>query len=198
MTENTTLLAFLVTLITFASGWAIIKGSALLNAKAEEIKQTINNRKLSSYIDIAVKTVTDVVKALNQSVVDDLKEMSEDGKLTADEKQRIFDNALSTIQHTLSEDMITTLSTVYGDLDEWLKTQIDTAVSKEKDRKLNQILNSKVLISTIDDDIDEDDDETQAQPKEGVITPKEDKNESELETTGVIESTNEIKEEKEI
>jgi hypothetical protein len=130
--DQTTLLLVLTGVLGLATTWAILQGSNWLKAKAVQWKQMNKFDVLDKYIDIAVNTVVDTVKALNQSVVNDLKEKAADGKLTAEEKTEILNNAVQTVIMSLSEEVQTVLSAVYGDLPTWIATQIDKAVSNEK------------------------------------------------------------------
>lgn len=124
----------IVVAITIILGWATKELTGLWSANKQKVKEQIKNDQLYKYIDLAGKTATDVVVALNQSIVKDLKAKSEDGKLTDEEIMGIKRTAISTIQSSLSDSTIEVLSTVYKDLPTVFQTWIDKAVLEAKEK----------------------------------------------------------------
>lgn len=122
----------IIAVVTLLAGWITKELTGLWAANKEKIREGVKNDQLFKYIDLAGKTVTDVVLSLNQSVVNDMKAKAEDGKLTEEEILEIKDKALSLIQSSLSDSAVEALSTVYKDLPTVYQIWIEKAVSKSK------------------------------------------------------------------
>jgi hypothetical protein len=75
----------LVTAIIIALGFVTNFVVKLLISGSENIKSKTNNVMLNTIIDSVASNAVNIIKALNQTVVDDLKEKSSDGKLTMEE-----------------------------------------------------------------------------------------------------------------
>lgn len=128
--ENVTLacIPVLIALISYVSA-VFVK---FINTKKEQVLQQTNNETVKTYVDLVTKSALEVVESLNSTIVEDLKSKTSDGKLTEDEIIAIRDNALSTLLDTLSDDMKSTLTTVFGDLEVYLKNLLETQVYRLK------------------------------------------------------------------
>ena len=73
-----------------------------------------------------------VVKALQQTLVDSIKEASADGKLTDDEIDEIREAALTKLKSTLSTQVLATLETTVTDVDGYLRDKIEAALVDAK------------------------------------------------------------------
>ena len=69
-----------------------------------------------------------VVKSLNQTVVDDLRKQSEDGRLTEDDMIEIANKAINTVRASLSNDIIAILDRAYLDSTRYLNDIIEAKV----------------------------------------------------------------------
>lgn len=105
---------------------------ALIDAKTAEITANIKDTKIKSAISSAEDCVTTVVLEMAQTVVDDLKAKSADGKLTEDEIKAIKAAAFEKVKKLISGDIYATLSTVFSDVEAWLKCKIEAEVKKLK------------------------------------------------------------------
>jgi hypothetical protein len=76
--------------------------------------------------------VIDVVKELNQTVVEELKAAKMDGKLTKDEAKQIKNKAVELVLKRLGIDMIKIIQTSLGSITDLLSTKIEAAVFDHK------------------------------------------------------------------
>lgn len=119
----------IILLIGFISGYALkyIKlGFDKLSSKVGD------NEILKTYIDIVKENAVIIVESLNQTLVNDLKAKSEDGKLTEDEIKDISESALNTMYDMLSSDALDILQNAYDDLDVFFKNTIESALYNVK------------------------------------------------------------------
>ena len=100
-----------------------------LYAKWTEGKVKIENEKISTTLDSVVTMVLDVVTAVNQTFVDELKKK---GEFTEESAKEAFNKSKETALKMLSEDAIEIITTVYGDIDVYLDTLIEATVKQLK------------------------------------------------------------------
>lgn len=78
------------------------------------------------------KVITDIVISTNQKIVDAMKEKNPDGKLTDEEKERVFNTVKDMILQCLSQTQLDYIINTFADLDEGLSILIEAAVKYEK------------------------------------------------------------------
>lgn len=105
---------------------------AFIDAKTAEIISRIKDTNIKNAVISAEDCVSTVVLEMSQTVVDDLKSKSADGKLTADEIKQIQEDALAKIEELVSSDVYNTLNTIFGDAEAWIKSKIEAEVKKTK------------------------------------------------------------------
>lgn len=94
--------------------------------------------------------VTKVVKYLNQTVVDKMKDASEDGKLTDEQISEIQSKALDLIYKLLDSSTIDSLISKYGEnYTEYIKILIENSVVDAKNDDLKIIETSTIPLSEI-------------------------------------------------
>lgn len=94
--------------------------------------------------------VTKVVRYLNQTIVDKMKEASEDGKLTDDQINEIQNKALDLIYKLLDSSTIDSLISKYGEnYTEYIKILIENSVVDAKNDDLKIIEASAIPLSEI-------------------------------------------------
>jgi hypothetical protein len=103
-----------------------------LDAKTAETAAKIKNENIKNAVKSAEDCISTVVLELSQTVVDDLKRQSADGKLTQAEADKIKQTAVEKVNSLLSTNVRDTLNTVYGDLNEWIKSKIEADVKSNK------------------------------------------------------------------
>ena len=99
--------------------------------------------------------VTKVVKYLNQTVVDKMKEASDNGKLTDEQITEIQDKALDLIYKLLDSNTIDSLISKYGEnYTEYIKILIENSVVNAKNEDLKVIEASTIPLNEINIDPD--------------------------------------------
>ena len=106
----------------------------------------ITDKEIESIQNIVLK----VVKYLNQTVVDKLKESSEDGKLTPEQANNVREEALQMIYELLGDDRVQELinknETIEG-LTEFLYVLIENSVIEAKAESMIAIEAEPIIIS---------------------------------------------------
>ena len=100
-----------------------------LNTKWTEGKAKIENEKIATTLDNVVNMVLDVVEAVNQTFVDELKKK---GEFTEEAAVEAFNKSKETALELLSEDAVEIIISVYGNLDVYLDTLIEATVKQLK------------------------------------------------------------------
>lgn len=125
------LVAFLIS--KFASYW---------NSKREELEVLISGEKkdtrlrLISYLLTHLFDVIDsVVKSLNDTWKKEMLDSTADGKLTKEEKDKLLDKAIDLVKVELPESAWDELSEIIGDVNEYIRTKIENAISLQKEGK---------------------------------------------------------------
>lgn len=100
-----------------------------LFGKLREVSHTIENEKVLEYTNEIIDIAERVVVALNQTVVDDLKEKNE---FSEDMAVRVFNEAKQKILKIMSKDGLKLLDNAYDDFSSYLDAIIEHAVSENK------------------------------------------------------------------
>lgn len=100
-----------------------------LNAKRQEINQTIGNETAIKYNDMIFNTVTDCVIATNQTYVEALKAQ---GAFDAEAQKVAFQKTLDAILAILTDDAKEYIQQAFGDITVYLTTLIESSVNKNK------------------------------------------------------------------
>jgi hypothetical protein len=103
-----------------------------IDTKTAEATAKIQNANIKSAVEHAEDCITTVVTELSQTTVDALKSASADGKLTAEDAATIKATALAKVQSLLSENVTTTISSIYGNAEAWTASKIEAAVKNLK------------------------------------------------------------------
>ena len=101
----------------------------LIRKKTAEIVGNDADAKTKKYVQMLSDTITNCVIATNQTYVDTLK----DKNAFDEEAQKVaFEKTYQAIVKTLNEEAYKYLQNVYGDLDEYIKTRIESEVKMQK------------------------------------------------------------------
>lgn len=105
-------------IVTGLVSWGVAKLIELINSK-------IGDANAKAMLTAAVTTVTDVVKQVFQTYVEELK-----GKdaFTKEEQKKALAKALETIKAILPENVKNYLTENYGNIEAWITTQIEAAI----------------------------------------------------------------------
>jgi uncharacterized protein YnzC (UPF0291/DUF896 family) len=107
-------------------------GAALLRKKIEEIDNDIARQSLAAALTEAESVGIDAVRATNQVLVDELKEKSEDGKLTEDEAKEAMGIAKDYFVEHMTSGSLEILEASLGPVREWLEGFLEAKLSAEK------------------------------------------------------------------
>lgn len=100
-----------------------------LYTKWTESKVNIKNEQIQDTLDKVTNMVLDVVQATNQTFVDSLKK---NGEFTKEAAIEAFNKSKETAVKMLSDDAVTIITEVYGDIDVYLDTLIESLVKQLK------------------------------------------------------------------
>lgn len=119
--------------IAVAAGTGLVSwGLALLTAL---IKSKVGNETLSRYLTEAVGIVKNAVKATYQTYVQSLKAA---GTFDKEAQTAALEKAKYAALSQLSEDAREYIRSMYGDLDKWLETQIESSLYDMKNTGASQ------------------------------------------------------------
>lgn len=96
-----------------------------IRTKQAELQAKTQSETAQKYINLLSSTIIDCVISTNQTYVNELKEKD---LFDADAQKEAFDKTLNAIFNILSEDAVTYLSEIYGDLDTYIHNKIESAV----------------------------------------------------------------------
>ena len=93
------------------------------------IRSKIKNKELEEFFTDALYIVDSAVKQTTQTFVDTLKK---EGKFDEEAQKKAFEMSAKTIESQLSEKMKNHIVSNYGDLQAWIKTQIEAKLYELK------------------------------------------------------------------
>ena len=102
----------------------------LIRKKNEELDAKVSNKISRKYIDMLADTITDCVVSTNQTYVDALKEANAFDK---EAQKKAFELTYNKIMNVLTEDAKEYLTTIYGDLEIYITTKIESEVKLYKE-----------------------------------------------------------------
>ena len=102
----------------------------LIRKKNEELDAKVSKEVSKKYIDMLADTITDCVISTNQTYVDALKEANAFDK---EAQKKAFELTYNKIMNVLTEDAKEYLTTVYGDLEIYITTKIESEVKLYKE-----------------------------------------------------------------
>lgn len=98
-------------------------------AKRDAIIAQSDNSLANKYIKMLADTITTCVIATNQTYVDSLKEQ---GKFDEEAQKQAFNFTLDAVLAILGDEGQEYLAEIYGDLNTYIKQQIEVSVNKNK------------------------------------------------------------------
>lgn len=100
-----------------------------IRKKAKDIVATEKNEKTQKYIQMLSDTITNCVIATNQTYVDNLKDKN---AFDEEAQKAAFEKTYQAIMKTLNDEAYKYLEEIYGDLEEYIKTKIESEVKTQK------------------------------------------------------------------
>ena len=117
----------LATLALAALGWAF----ALLRAW---VKENVKSKLVQRLVNTTAFITDRAVQQINQTFVDALKKASTDGKLTPEERADALGQAKAKAKSLLSFATLKQIGQEFGDLETFIETHVEAAVSDNKAR----------------------------------------------------------------
>lgn len=102
---------------------------AYIAMKSDEMQKKTDNEMAQKYMQMATDTITACVIATNQTYVESLKLQ---GKFDKEAQEIAFNKTLEAVLTLLNDEVKEYLTTVFGDLNAYLNTQIEAAVNGTK------------------------------------------------------------------
>lgn len=116
----------LVTLISIILVFVGIIASKVLLLLAKKLGIDVDDQTMKTIQSLVNK----LVQAMNQSVVNDLKKMNPDGKLTAEQKAEVFNRVRDDLEKSLTDEEKQYLINKFKNLDTALKALIESSVGE--------------------------------------------------------------------
>lgn len=116
----------LVTLISIILVFVGIVASKVLLLLAKKLGIDVDDQTMKTIQSLVNK----LVQAMNQSVVNDLKKMNPDGKLTAEQKAEVFNRVRDDLEKSLTDEEKQYLINKFKNLDTALKALIESSVGE--------------------------------------------------------------------
>ena len=102
----------------------------LIRKKNKELDEKVSKEVSRKYINMLADTITDCVVSTNQTYVDALKEANAFDK---EAQKKAFELTYNKIMNILTEDAKEYLTTVYGDLEIYITTKIESEIKLYKE-----------------------------------------------------------------
>ena len=102
----------------------------LIRKKNKELDEKVSKEVSRKYIDMLADTITNCVVSTNQTYVDALKEANAFDK---EAQKKAFELTYNKIMNVLTEDAKEYLTTIYGDLEIYITTKIESEVKLYKE-----------------------------------------------------------------
>ena len=102
----------------------------LIRKKNKELDEKVSKEVSRKYIDMLADTITDCVISTNQTYVDALKAANAFDK---EAQKKAFELTYNKIMNVLTEDAKEYLTTIYGDLEIYITTKIESEVKLYKE-----------------------------------------------------------------
>lgn len=100
-----------------------------LKYMTDKLKQKLESDKQREYLDKAYDAISKSVIAMNQTYVQSLKAQ---GKFDIEAQEKAFNDAKSVALKLMGDEVHQFLQEYVGDVDLWMKVQIETAVNENK------------------------------------------------------------------
>ena len=125
------LIPLLGVLVTFVIGQI----SRLLKSQIKKIENEQIRGMILSVKEEAERVAVNAVNQTNQTLVDELKEQAENGKLSQENARNALNKAKVYFRTHISKAGLETLEKEYGDLDRWIEDLIEAKIKEQKNVK---------------------------------------------------------------
>lgn len=100
-----------------------------IKEKIEELKEKHNNELTNKYLTMLSDTIISCVIATNQTYVETLKK---EGKFDLEAQKKAFEMTKKAVLNILTDDAKEYLSSIFGDLEEYINQKIESSVYELK------------------------------------------------------------------
>lgn len=101
----------------------------MVRAKAQQLAKQTENELAQKYISMLADTITECVIATNQTYVNALKDKE---LFDINAQREAFKRTYDAVMTILSDEAVSYLENVYGDLEAYIKDKIEAEVNKNK------------------------------------------------------------------
>lgn len=129
MDNNMLWIYILIPVIVAVSGFSV----AIIKKKMDEIEEKIQNEKVKKYLNMSENLLVDVIRGVNQTYVDSLKD---EGKFNKEAQEKALEMAKKKFLAIISQEAREAIQEGYKDLGEWLNIKIHATVREEKKPKI--------------------------------------------------------------
>lgn len=137
----TNILGIMVTAIGLGLLWLLVKASSWIGEKIKEVKADweikLKDSQFNEFFNtmqVTFDTIQDIVNVLNVTFKKELLEKSNAGKISKEDGKKLLNKAIELVMLEISDHQKEILETGIDDLEEWVRTQIEKAVEKAKDK----------------------------------------------------------------
>ena len=103
--------------------------TSLIQKKTQEITKEADNETANKYINLLSETITQCVIATNQTYVESLKKS---GSFDAEAQKEAFRRTYESVMNILTVEAKQYLANIYGDLDKYITSKIESEVNINK------------------------------------------------------------------
>ena len=103
--------------------------TSLIQKKTKEITKETDNEIANKYINLLSETITQCVIATNQTYVESLKKS---GSFDAEAQKEAFRRTYESVMNILTVEAKQYLANIYGDLDKYITSKIESEVNINK------------------------------------------------------------------
>ena len=103
--------------------------TSLIQKKTQEITKEADNEIANKYINLLSETITQCVIATNQTYVESLKKS---GSFDAEAQKEAFRRTYESVMNILTVEAKQYLANIYGDLDKYITSKIESEVNINK------------------------------------------------------------------
>lgn len=102
---------------------------SFMEAKKTQVEVATENSVFNDTVSDAMSLIIKAVNTVSQTYVEGLKK---EGKFTEEAQKKAFDDAFNTAKTLISVESQELLSTVYSDVDAWIRIQIESYILESK------------------------------------------------------------------
>lgn len=115
----------IIPLLGILTGFAV----KFIKTKSAQIQARIDNELVDKYVGLASDVITACVVSTNQTYIESLKK---EGRFDTEAQKLAFDKTVTSVERILSDEAKKVLTEAFGDLDAYIRNQIEATVNIHK------------------------------------------------------------------